>query len=146
MPAARPTRCRGQTAVEAAVVLMTFVAVFLGIIDMGRIYMTWQKLQAGVREATRYGITGRAMKNKDREASIRSTLQSNSGLTIDPSNITIQSRTTTTAGSVTGAGTPNDVLIVSASMPVRIFSPWLLPVLGKNFTVRARAALRNENF
>jgi hypothetical protein len=45
-----------------------------------------------------------------------------------------------------GAGGSNDILLVSASIPVRLNSLFLSVFMGGTYTVRVRASLRNEDF
>ena len=82
-------RTLGQSVVELALVLLMFVALFAGILDVGRVYMTYQAVQAGVREGARFGITGRSIAGYDREGSIKQTVKDFSKQNLQDSEIAL---------------------------------------------------------
>lgn len=135
---------RGQVVIETALVLLTFLAVFAGLIDLGRIFATRQALQHGVREGVRLGVTGRTIGGLDREGSIRQTVVDISRQGVDPTTVTVEH----IAGGVraSGPGVADDILVVGVQHPLKVFSPWLLPLVGNTYTIHAQAAAKNEAF
>src|SRR6516165_3033640 len=81
---------RGQSIVELAGVLIVFIALFAGMIDVGRVYMYYQAVQAGAREGARFGITGRALPGLDRQGSIRQTVLDSTREGLLASDVTIE--------------------------------------------------------
>src|SRR5579862_6487298 len=53
---ARRRRCRGQGLIEAALVLMVFFALLLGVVDCGQVLIAHQSLVERVRGAVRWGV------------------------------------------------------------------------------------------
>lgn len=49
-------RCRGSTLVEAAIVLLVFLVVVFGCIELGLMIFKWSKTVEATREATRYAV------------------------------------------------------------------------------------------
>ena len=126
----RCTRRRGQSAVEAVLVLLVFLATLIGIFDLGQILFVHQTFVARVRSAARYGVLDptnvAAIKNMAVFGNPDSGGTGIFGLT--PAMVSVTR---------TGNGTSEDRLVVSITgYPYRLFSPWI----GKAFTGRAIAA------
>ena len=51
---------RGQSLVEFALVAPLLVILIFGIVDLSRIYQSWNTIQGAAREGARYGVTGRS--------------------------------------------------------------------------------------
>ncbi|HXG33232.1 MAG TPA: TadE/TadG family type IV pilus assembly protein [Bryobacteraceae bacterium] len=115
-------RRRGSAMLEGALVALAFLAVLIGIFDVGQILLVRQTFVARVRSAVRYGAV-----HPDDIPGIR--------------NIVLYGQTTTPAGSPPGilgltpsmvmvsrndAGTNEDRIVVSiVNYPYRLFSPWI---------------------
>jgi Flp pilus assembly protein TadG len=50
----RPASHRGQSLVEFALILPVFALIFLGVIDLGRVFYTYEAVANAAREAARY--------------------------------------------------------------------------------------------
>lgn len=142
-PRLRQSSRRGQALIETAVVLLAFVSIFLTLFDFGRMWATYQLIQNNTREAARFGTTGRRYGSLDRAASIKYAVN-RSGDTAIPSNDIVLEYIHDGARS-SGPGGSFDVLIVSASQQIPIYSPWLQMAFGHTFAVRAQVAARNED-
>lgn len=120
-------RRQGQTAVEAVLVLLIFLATLIAIFDLGQVLFVHQTFVARVRSATRYGALHpadtAAIKNMAVYGSPDGGGAGIFGLT--PAMVSV---------SRTGSGTGEDRLTVEITgYSYRMFSPWI----GKTFTGRA---------
>jgi Flp pilus assembly protein TadG len=51
---------RGQSLVEFGLVSLVFFMVVFGILDMARLFQSWNAVQHASRDAARYAITGKS--------------------------------------------------------------------------------------
>lgn len=68
-------RQKGNTFVEAAMVLVPLLALIFAIVDYGLAIFVRSTLQHAVREGTRYAVTYRTMPGKGHDASIKTVVQ-----------------------------------------------------------------------
>lgn len=136
---------RGQTLTEFALVMPLVLILLLGIVEFGRYYHMRLTLRHGVREATRFAITGRELTDGDtgnplsRVESIRSViLQQSRGVAIDLDRIAIDPA---------DGGGPEDMVRIAVTYRYNVITPVfqkLLPGGGVEFTVAT--VMRNEPF
>jgi Flp pilus assembly protein TadG len=139
-------RRRGQAVVEAAIVLVVLVALLAGLLDVTRLWMAQQAIQAGARAGARLGATGRRLGGLDREASIKQAVIDEARHGLAASEVVVEHLDAATGSRGAGPGGPNDVVVVRVVHPVALYSPWLAPLLGGSHPARAQAAVRNEDF
>ncbi len=124
---------RGQAAVEAAMVMLVFLATLIGIFDLGQCLFIHQTFVARARSAARYGV----VRDYD-EAAIRNMVlygqpSAPEGETSGIFGLTVAMVNVTQAGS----GTSEHRIVVSIhGYPYRLFSPWI----GREFTGRSIVA------
>ncbi len=126
---ARPTKQRGQAAVEAALVALILIVTLIGIFDMGQVFFIHQTLVERVRNAGRYSAVH----------------------AYDPAtftNMVLYNQATAPEGSTSGvfgltssmvevvrcdAGTNDDRIVLTLrDYPFRLFTP----IIGRAFTGR----------
>ena len=71
-------RQRGATIIEAAVILVPFLAIFFALFDFGMAIFMKNTMQFAVRQGVRYAITSQTMSGKGQDASINAVIAQNS--------------------------------------------------------------------
>ena len=120
---------RGQATLEAALVILVFLATLIGIFDMGQVLFVHQTFVARVRSAARYGVVraydAGAIRNMvlyGQPAAPTGAVDGIFGLTAGMVSV-----------SQLSPGTSESRIVVSiSSYPYRLFSPWI----GRAFTGR----------
>lgn len=87
---------RGSVAVEFALVAPVMILFVIGIIEVGMYMSVNTMLEGGLRQASRYGVTGAG----NREAQIRSIIAGNSYGLVDMNSITITAKTYSSYASI----------------------------------------------
>ena len=114
--------------VEFAVVAPLFFLLVFGITDFGLLFFKQETLQYAIREAGRYGVTGRNDLGKTREESIKAILiQKAVGIPINPGDIKI----TSMSGGIlsSNAGGARAMMTVS----LQATHTFITPMIGKFF-------------
>lgn len=71
-------RCRrGASLVEFALVFPVLLLFVIGLLEVGMMMFIQSAMEGGLREASRFGITGRTLSGETREESIRRILEEN---------------------------------------------------------------------
>ncbi len=120
--ATRPARRQGSAGLEAALVTLVFVAMLIGIFDLGQILFVQQTFVARVRSAARYGV----VRAYDAEA-IRNTVLF--GQPAAPEGMTsgifgLTPGMVSVTRSDVGASEER-ITVTIAGYPYRLFSPWI---------------------
>jgi len=127
-PIPLPPRGRsGQATLEAAFVILVFLATLIGIFDIGQVLFVHQTFVARVRSAARYGV----VRTYDPGA-IRNMVLHGQPAAPDGASSGIFGLTAAMVGvSQMDPGTSEARIVVSvSSYPYRLFSPWI----GRAFT------------
>lgn len=150
----RRDRCRGSVLVEAGLALPIIIILVLAVLDFARVHHTRSRLQNAVSQATRYAITGNKLSDEDnpglyltREDSILKLVKKISGLhDLDTGAVEILTVRPDGTTSV-GAGKPGDVVLVTVSYHVDVFTPGLAVLFpGSSYRFSCTARFRNEEF
>ena len=124
---------RGNGLVEAALVLLVFLATLIGIFDLAQVLYVHQTFTARLRSAARYGV----VRTFDADA-IRNMVLYNqpavpAGATSGICGLTADKVTVTRHDAGTSA---ERVVVTISNFPYRLFSPWI----GRTFTGRPLVA------
>jgi hypothetical protein len=150
----RSSRSRGSVLVEAGLAIPVIVVLMLGVLDFARVHHTRSRLQNAVSQATRFAITGNRLSDEDnpgfyltREDSILKLVKRVSGFRDIPASA-VEIFTVNPDGSTrSGAGGPGDVVLVTVSYHVDVFTPGLALVFpGSTYRFSCTARFRNEEF
>lgn len=140
--------------VEAGLAIPVIVVLVLGVLDFARVHHTRSRLQNAVSQATRFAITGNKLGDADnpglyltREDSILRLVKKISGFS-DINAGSVEIFTVNPDGSMRqGAGGPGDVVLVTVSYHVEVFTPGLALVFpGSTYRFSCTARFRNEEF
>jgi hypothetical protein len=113
---------KGSTLVESSIILMVFLAVFVGILDMGQVLFFHNFLNDRVRTGARYAVV-----HAYDPAAIRNVVVYNSAVAPEGAETGLFGLAPAMVGVARyEPGTPNDRVEVSVSTyRMRFFSPWL---------------------
>jgi len=137
--------------VEFALVAPMFFLLAFGIIDFGRLFFSQMTLQHAMREAGRFGVTGRQLEDPNNPGTLLSRLDSiiavarSKAVGLDVTNIRVTSSTT---GTNQNAGGPGDTMTVALTTQLRLITP----IIGQFFCPQGTyvfttsATFRNEPF
>ena len=145
------SRERGQSLVEFALVVPVFLLLMFGIIDFGRLFFSQMTLQHAMREAGRFGVTGRHLDDPNNPGTQLSRVNSiittarNAASGLDITNIRVTSSST---GTNQNAGGPSDTMTVSITSRLRLITPMIGRYFGTNgvYTFTASTTFQNERF
>jgi hypothetical protein len=84
---------RGSAAIEFAFVIPIMLLLTFGVIEMGMIMATLTTMEGGLREASRYGITGQAPSDQARIDKIKAILKQHTLALVDFNEADFQVRT-----------------------------------------------------
>lgn len=122
---------RGNTLVESALTILPFMAIMIGVVDLGQVILFHQSLVDRVRAGLRYGVT-----HEFDEAAIRNVVRFHSpvpaaGATpffgLSESHVTINRY---------DVGTSTERLRVAiVNYPYHFFSPWIAKTFTNNMAV-----------
>jgi len=128
---------KGVAVVEAAITLIMFFTVLLGIIEAGRFISVYQTLTDAAREGARLGVapysgTSDRPSDAEIEAEVQRFLDSNA----------IQGATITVERSHAPGATANEFTRVTASLPYQVMTAsWFADI---EVTISGTAMMRNE--
>jgi len=105
---------RGLAAVEFAAVLPVLMWMTFGIVEMGLVMATQTTLEGGLKEASRYGITGQKPDDSSRQEKIRAILKEHTIGLVDFDEATF---TVKTYPSFSGVGQPEPFVDSAAGDP-----------------------------
>jgi hypothetical protein len=138
---------KGNTLLEAAIVLPLLLLVTFAIVDFGALFYVHLALQNGVSQATRFGVTGNVMPGLTRDNSIRAAMRdSTPTLTLADSAFVFTHLTPGTTVWLGGSGAPGDIERVTVNYNWQIITPVLRPFFTNgeiNFSVES--AMKNES-
>jgi hypothetical protein len=144
---------KGQTLVEAAMILILLLFMLFAVIDFSILFYVYQSMEHGISEATRYGITGQQLPDPEnpgfflsREDSIKTVMrEKNPIITLDDSCFVFEHWTGT--GWTAGSGGPNDISRLTVNYNWRPITP-LISVLfpGGQIPLRVSATMKNEGY
>jgi len=137
--------------VELAILLPVFLLLIFAMLDFSRMMFTKITLQHAMREAGRFGVTGRSLPDpnhpetlQSRLASIKQVVRDSAiGVQVNPNEIYISS----TAGGTDNAGGPGDTFTISLDYEFHFVTPFIGRYFqdgGHRFTVST--TFRNEPF
>ncbi|MCE9508435.1 MAG: pilus assembly protein [Alphaproteobacteria bacterium] len=86
---------QGTVAVEFAMVAVLFMTFLFGIIEVGRVFWTWNTLQYAVETTARYAIVHQSATNSDLVTYAANRM---SGISVDTSKLSVTTATTTISG------------------------------------------------
>ena len=139
----------GSSMVEFALVVPLFFLLIFGIIDFGRLFFNQMTLQHAMREAGRFGVTGRQLDNPaggqfSRVESIK-TKARNAASGLDITSIRVTSSST---GTNESAGAPGDTMTVAITSQLHLITPLIGRYFGPQgiYTFTASTTFRNERF
>jgi hypothetical protein len=144
---------KGSVMVEIALGSVVFFALTIGIFDLGRMYHYQARLKFAVSQATRFATTGNTLEDSgnpgtqlSRADSIIYMIRELSGFDIPSADIEI-SAITGSGATVAGAGSPGDVVVVTATHRVNVITPFLSSMFEEGqFEFHATTSFRNEEF
>ena len=135
---------RGNSIIEAALIMPILMMVTFGIVDFGILFYKHLALENAVSQAVRYGITGNTAGGMSRQDSMKAVLRAAAPtLNIQDSDITFSRL----AGGnwVNGLGGPGDVerLSINYTHQVLILAPFFRP--SGQIVLHAESAMKNED-
>lgn len=144
---------RGQSLIEAAVVLPLLLLLGFGTFDFAAIFYVYLSLEYGVSQATRYGITGQQANDPANPGNLLSPEQSMEAamraatptLTIPNGAFTFSHMTPGSGAWTAGAGGPNDIDKIAVNYTWNIITPFIRPLFpGGQVTLHVESAMKNE--
>jgi Flp pilus assembly protein TadG len=138
---------KGNTLIEAAIVIPLLLLVTLAIVDFSALFYVHLALQNGVSQATRYGVTGNVITGKTRDYSIMAAMRdSTPTLTLDDSAFVFTHLTPGGSVWLGGSGAPGDIEKVTVNYNWQIITPLIRPFFTNgeiNFSVES--SMKNES-
>jgi Flp pilus assembly protein TadG len=149
-------RCRdtrGQSLVEAAIVLPLLLLLTFATFDFAAVFYVYLALENGVSQATRYAVTGQQMNDPNNPGNQLSPAQSIEAamrlatptLTLPDGDFTFTHMTPGSNTWTAGTGGPSDIDKVAVSYTWNIMTPLVRPFFpGGQITLRVESAMKNE--
>jgi Flp pilus assembly protein TadG len=138
-----------------AIIAPLFFLLMFGILDFGRLFFTQLTLQHAMREAGRFGVTGRKLDDPQnpssqlsRVASIKYKVQQvSAGLAINPQQIRILP-VGSASDAPDSAGGPGQTFTISLTYNLQLITPMIGSFFGPDgiYTFTVRTTFRNEPF
>ena len=145
----------GQSAVEFALALPTFLLMIFLVMDFGRLFFVQENVQQAVLAGARYASTGTHQSGTNlttglpytRVQSIQSYIQQQAAVPVAMGAVLSSVQVSSTIGGAGSAGGPQDIEIISMTTTL----PLLTPLVSRLFTngqyaFTATATVRNEPF
>lgn len=152
----RTWRCgRASAAVEYALLAPAVILVTLGIFETMLLMSVGSLIDAGTREASRYGVTGVVLPNITREARIAQIIEEKAGGLIDENalQVSITSYPSFDAlinapeSGTPGAGGSEAVVVYDVTYPQQLITPYLANITGIDSVLQhSRVVVQNEPF
>ncbi len=148
---------RANAAVEYALLAPAVILVTLGIFESMLLMSVGTLIDAGTREASRYGVTGVVIPGLTREARVRQIIEETGGGLIDPAALQVSITTYASFDELINAGDPDPgvpgagggeaVVVYDVLYPQPLFTPYLSNLTGiDSVTQHARVVVQNEPF
>jgi TadE-like protein len=145
----RSRSAEGQTLLEFALVIVTFMLLIFGVFDFGHLFFVRMNIQNSVQESARFASTGNHLPDPNnpgndlsRVDSIISTLQQSS-LGADITNIQISSLN----GGKDSAGGPGDMMTVAVTASVPLLTPMIAAMFPRGrYVFTTSVTIKNEPF
>jgi hypothetical protein len=133
---------KGQSMIEAAIMLPVLLLITFAIIDFGLLFSVNLALESGVSQAARYGMTGQTQGGLSREDSILAALrQATPILNLDEADI--QFSHLVGGGWASGVGGPGSIQRISVTYTHRVLV--LTPFFPNGqIELRAESTMKNE--
>jgi len=135
---------------------LLFLAMF-GIIELAMITLVTVLMEGGLREASRYGITGYVAAGTTRQAQIQAIIATDTLGLLDMSKLQITTEVYSSFSQigqpgpdpgVAGLGNAGDIVLYRLTYPWPLMTQLMVPILGTNgiVTLSASMAVRNEPY
>lgn len=145
----------GTSLVEFGMLAPVIFMATIGLFEATMMVSVKSLLDAGTREASRFGITGEVIPGETRETTIHDIVADHTSALVLGSalNVTMKSYanyhqlTTDPDSGITGAGSANDVVVYTVSYQQPLMTPYLETILGVDrIPQSARVIVQNEPF
>jgi len=146
---------RGTTMLEFGMLAPVIFMATIGLFEASMMVSVKALLDAGTREASRFGVTGEVIGGETREQSIRDIVADHTSALVPASglNVTIKSYetyyqlTSDPDSGVSGAGDANNVVVYTVTYQQPLLTPYLETILGvARIPQSARVIVQNEPF
>lgn len=148
---------RASAAAEYALLAPAIILVTIGIFETMLLVSVGSLIDAGTREASRFGVTGVEVPGMSREDRIRQIIEEKSGGLVNAGDLVVSITTYASfeelvnAGSpdpgVPGAGGSEAVVVYDVTYPQSLITPYLGYITGiSSVTQHARVVVQNEPF
>lgn len=148
---------RASAAVEYALLAPAVILVTLGIFETMLLMSVGSLIDAGTREASRFGVTGAEIPGITREARIKQIVEEKGGGLINPAALQVSITSYESfdefinAGDpdpgVPGAGEGEAVVVYEVTYPQSLITPFLANLIGIDTVVQhTRVVVQNEPF
>ena len=144
---------KGQTLVEAALVLFLLIFMILAIFDFSLLFYAYQSMEYGISEAMRYGITGQQRldpsgNNLSREASIKLVMrESNPLIVLDDGSFAFKHWSINDSTLSTGFGDPGDILQLTVTYNWKPITPLISALFtGGQIPLQVSSTMKNESY
>jgi Flp pilus assembly protein TadG len=131
----RGARQRGSTLVEQAIILPLLLALFFGVLDMGRALYSYSFVSYIAREATRWAsVHGGGVNGKASRGDVTNFVKNATGAALDPARITVNTDWAPPANgspACPGAGTASEKPGCVVQVTVNYDFAFTLPFLPK---------------
>ncbi|HEX4348050.1 MAG TPA: TadE/TadG family type IV pilus assembly protein [Vicinamibacterales bacterium] len=144
---------RGQSLIEAALVLPLLLLLTFATIDFAMVFYVYLALENGVSEATRYAVTGQLVNDPNNPGNQLSPAQSieiamrqaTPTLTLPDADFTFSHMTAGSGAWTAGPGGPSDIDKVAVNYTWNIMTPLMRPFFpGGQITLHVESAMKNE--
>ncbi len=145
----------GTTLVEFGMLAPVIFMATIGLFEATMMVSVKTLLDAGTREASRFGITGEVISGETREQTIHDIVAEHAGALVPGSAITVSTKSYETYHQLTsdpdsgipGPGEGSDVVVYSVSYQQPLMTPYLETILGiDRIPQTARVIVQNEPF
>lgn len=136
-----PGHGEGQGLVEFALVIPIFLLLFFGLIDIGRLVYINNALSEAAREGARWGsVQARSNTSGGRTSIQAHTIGSLAAVPNSTATVTCQD----VNGNTQASCVTNDVLVVSVSSPVTMFTPVIAQIIGPRIYTATSKVIVNQ--
>ena len=145
----------GTTMIEFGMLAPVIFLVTIGLFEASMMVSVKALLDAGTREAARFGVTGEVIGGETREQTIHDIIASHTSALVIGSaiNVTMKSYetyhqlTSDPDSGVTGAGVASNVVVYTVTYQQPLLTPYLETILGLDHVPQnARVIVQNEPF
>jgi Flp pilus assembly protein TadG len=145
----------GQSAVEFALAVPTFLLMIFLVMDFGRLFFVQANVQQAVLEGARYASTGTHQSGTNsatglpytRVQSIQTYIQQQAAVSVGIGATLSSVQVSSTLGGAGSAGGPQDIEIISMTTTLPLITPLVSQFFpGRQYTFTATATVKNEPF